>query len=696
MAAVTPRQWLEKYDKIPDGHPKKAEFAEKAERLRSQVATRNRQANPEDKSVGQYLNDKNWWNAFGRGAGQGATLGFIDEVVAGGRHAFDKGVSYDQALKEWRENDANAQRDYPSGYDAGNFAGNLASVAVPGLNALKAPTLLGRVAKGAGAGVLTEAPRGFGSGEGGFDPRMEGAMAGAALGAAGGAAGPILGRAAAGGVNKASRLWERAMGKGPPRRQMSRGAEREIGSALKSASDYGAMPKNYIRTRGNLAMPGDIPDTALQGQMEAIANMPGEAGERVAQALAHRQQGAQGRITQALDDTMGSPGNLPAMQTTQAKTREQISEAYEELFDSAIEPISREQRLILREAFRDIAETQGPKTAGVFKRYIDSIPAGKPRVRVSTRGDLIAKGQKEEKPLTARQLHGFRGDITEDIGRAEKSGNMTQVRALIQARNAVDDALEDHLPAQTDEAGNVIAPGYADLRAAWQKSKAIDEAGEEGRKLFRATRSQGPDPRITAVKYRGMDNDAKAAFQAGARSDLEQMMETSPYPTRNITKFPDTQWAGKNAAAAFGEQPAQKLMDTIRREGEFKDAYQKAMGNSATARRQATQEELRGGNSIWSKLPGMSLLWSPTRGTTGYGRARPMENAADVLGGHRRGRTLRDMADFYASSGDEALNKMDNIIARQEHQYKNPEEMKKLAQMMVDLWMRANTAGATQ
>lgn len=82
--------------------------------------------------------------SFGRGAAQGASLGFADELVGLGHALFaDKGYAgskYRTKRDAYREADRRAQQANPLTYGAGNIAGGVASSFVPGLG----------IAKGAG------------------------------------------------------------------------------------------------------------------------------------------------------------------------------------------------------------------------------------------------------------------------------------------------------------------------------------------------------------------------------------------------------------------------------------------------------------------------------------------------------------------------------------------------------------------
>jgi hypothetical protein len=102
------------------------------------------------------------------GAGQGITLGFGDEIVGAGRAAIDKisgkegsfGDNYRTRQKEIEAYLAEAERQNPKSYMAGNIGGGVATMAVPGLNLLapvKGASAAGNIARLATAGGIAGA-----------------------------------------------------------------------------------------------------------------------------------------------------------------------------------------------------------------------------------------------------------------------------------------------------------------------------------------------------------------------------------------------------------------------------------------------------------------------------------------------------------------------------------------------------------
>jgi hypothetical protein len=89
-----------------------------------------------------------------RGAKQGASMGFGDEITAGLEAAFTP-KTYEQARDEARKADKAAQAAHPIAYGAGEAGGGLATAVIPGGGLLKGTGFAVNAARGAGAGILS-------------------------------------------------------------------------------------------------------------------------------------------------------------------------------------------------------------------------------------------------------------------------------------------------------------------------------------------------------------------------------------------------------------------------------------------------------------------------------------------------------------------------------------------------------------
>lgn len=155
-------------------------------------------------ALGQFSNTL---RASGAGIGQGASLGWGDELLAGlftpielGINAvqgkpFDIPGAYQQALERGKTADAQEQALNPTAYGTGEVMGGLATIgkAPAGVSVTAAPlTTRQMIAQGLKQGAAYGGVYGAGKAEGGLHEKVMGGLTGAAFGAATGAALPLL------------------------------------------------------------------------------------------------------------------------------------------------------------------------------------------------------------------------------------------------------------------------------------------------------------------------------------------------------------------------------------------------------------------------------------------------------------------------------------------------------------------------
>lgn len=143
--------------------------------------------------------------SFGRGALQGLTFGFSDEIAGLAESAFTN-KTYKQARDESRAANKKAKEENPWSYGIGEVGGGIGSAALTGGAGLAAKAGLTGVRAAAALGAAEGALSGVGTAEGGIDDSLKSALiGGVAGGALAGAAGKIFGKYAAGAERKAVR-----------------------------------------------------------------------------------------------------------------------------------------------------------------------------------------------------------------------------------------------------------------------------------------------------------------------------------------------------------------------------------------------------------------------------------------------------------------------------------------------------------
>lgn len=97
---------------------------------------------------------KSWFESLMRGAAQGASFGFADEIT-GAAEALFTDKSYEQARNESRQQYHQAEEDHKALYTIGNVGGGLATSLIPAGALVKGAGFAVHAARGAGAGILS-------------------------------------------------------------------------------------------------------------------------------------------------------------------------------------------------------------------------------------------------------------------------------------------------------------------------------------------------------------------------------------------------------------------------------------------------------------------------------------------------------------------------------------------------------------
>ncbi len=258
--------------------------------------------------------------SLGRGALQGATFGFSDEIYGGAKGLYDKFLgSGDFSGTYAKERDAvraandRAQEANPTSYFAGEIGGG---VALP-LGAVKAgyrgaqaanAGLAARSAAAAKEGAAYGAAYGFGTGEGDAMSQVRSTAGGAAGGAIFGGALPgaiqLVG-AAARVPAQAARVASNP--RGVAAEKMAESFARDAGRETLRASDPLARAANAMATSGdNALMLADMGGENTRNLVRAAVNMPNARAERFNQVLNRRQMTQPANLENALSKELGA------------------------------------------------------------------------------------------------------------------------------------------------------------------------------------------------------------------------------------------------------------------------------------------------------------------------------------------------------------------------------------------------------
>lgn len=328
--------------------------------------------------------------SFARGAAQGASLGFADELTGGAEALWEKangdprafGEMYKQFRDESRANFEAAQKANPGTYATGEIGAAIGTAFIPGMAIAKGARLgqvaLKSAAIGAGAGAgYSEAEDMAGVAK---DAAVGGAIGGG-LGAASHAVAPVVGRAIQKGGEKLKRGAERMASRalGAERGTIKKFGQEQVQKAGRQALDEGVLSplasaddmaaKNAaVKQRGGQMM-GEVYD-AIDEKGASTFN-PLEVAGKVDEEIGgiYRSPINKGELKQ-LENTLESilvrgEGNLPLREAQKLKQElSKVANWKNNLNITEKEKMAREAYGIVSSAIDDAAD-KGAKTIGV-------------------------------------------------------------------------------------------------------------------------------------------------------------------------------------------------------------------------------------------------------------------------------------------------------------------------------------------
>jgi hypothetical protein len=226
------------------------------------------------------------WGAYlaglGRAAAQGVSFGTADEIEAGVRTGGGVIGNYDETLSSVRDGNKQFHEAHPVASTVAEIAGG---IALPGAGGVKLAArgaealgggIAARAASRATVGGVEGAAYGFGTGEGGFDQRVDHAAMPAAIGAGAGVAAPAVAAVIAPAAGAIRRGADNALARFGNEGAANRVADREVRRAFEQdASIGGRSVADEVATARSKASSGDITGTLADSggdQVRALAS----------------------------------------------------------------------------------------------------------------------------------------------------------------------------------------------------------------------------------------------------------------------------------------------------------------------------------------------------------------------------------------------------------------------------------------
>lgn len=495
---------------------------------------------------------------------------------------YDEAIAYQRATDRAIDNESTKIAGPITAGDLTKVVGGIASVPVaPVAAAFRGATMLPQMGNALLTGLGYGALYGAGQGEDTTTNRLLEAGKGAAIGGALGPASVPVARGVGNALGYAADMFRRTP-------QALRGYERGAVNALARSTTDDALAARYQQQVADLGPEGMLADMGgnLRGQAGALANQPGAGQRAITDALNTRREGAAGRITTDVDQALGPAANIPeTINATQqhyraqaAPHRQQFQQnpvPYTQQLDDTLQLLAQNEPAVIRSAERLAAMDNRSGPQQWFARQQPDGTYQIERVPNATEWDYI-------KRALDGMAHG-----------TSANGNDRRIFGGLAAR----------VRGQVDEA---ISPG-APQDSPWARARALEaedfqirDSVDAGRGAF--NRNLTPD-QMRAEMYGvgqppqgGMTPPALAGYQVGARDQVRTIMGTAATAhgenaATGARKALGSDYAREKLDLIAGPQAAGQLTRRLDAETVFEQTRQGAIGNSATAGRQAAQKE---------------------------------------------------------------------------------------------------------
>jgi len=398
-------------------------------------------------------------------------------------------------------------------------------------------------------------------------------------------------------------------------------------------------------------MLADVPG-GPQAQAMGLAAQQGEGGTVVSRALQGRGQSAEGRIDRAVTEVAGEP-----------------SAAFRQRMD-----LEQERTGVLGPAYEAAKSYPGKLDVSDTLQTIDAllenaIGGNAARLNLYKR-QLTADGGE----ISAAKLHNIRTQISDTISAAARQGRGGTVAALKPVLDQVDSELDK-------------VPNYAATRTGYANVKEMERQIDAGRAALSPGRST-VSPDELRQSFNAMSEPQKEAFRTGAREYIAALMGTSRNAPAAAWGELTTGFNDRKLRILFGDDEAEKIMQTLRAERTFSETRGRVTSGSMTAQRRVAEEELGPVRSPdTGRMPGpVARVRNTLNATT---------NAAidSVLYGPRRSTANQELGRILSLQGDERDRAVQALLLEAQRQ-QNSTRAQAVVRMLTQMGLGGTMAGA--
>lgn len=489
----------------------------------------------------------------------GATFGYMDEAAAKLDQITGRGGTYEENVAQQRARD----EQIPGIIGIpGQIAGSIAStlIAAPVAAAAKAAPVVNAAVQAmprwAKFGLLGGAEGGLaGSGNAVEGERLEGAVKGAVIGAPIGAAAPTV-------IDAGAKVVGRINAAGSPEANVAADLARAI---TRDETTPEALTQKLVeasRERPGVVTLADVGGENVRGLVERVAQTPGAGRTQVIPALTQRQQAQATRVTQDLRSLTGT--SKTAKQAVDETIAERATAA-KPLYDEAFNFNAR--------AVPEIVEAFEKETATGYGKAI----LNGSNLRKTLQTEYGIKDVKDA-PLMVL-IDAWKKEVDDLVGGAVRGGQGNTSRVLTGMQKRVLEVVDAHNPA------------YLSARNSWAGPSKYLDAIERGKSALTTKESA---EEFTS-RFAKLTDSEKEAERIGVVSSIVSRMGSDAGKLSDMTKYLRSPEARQKIAAIMPTpEAAEKWTRRLDFEVASSEMTGRALGNSATARRLAEQEDAKG------------------------------------------------------------------------------------------------------
>lgn len=529
-----------------------------------------------------------------RAIGQGALLGFSDELAAAAQHPISAlsslvggtgGKEYEQALGEERAALAQYRKDYPYSSLAWEMGGAVAPALLTGGGTAPAGIVSG-VGRGIMSGAKTGAVYGFGSGEGDVLNRAAGAGVGALIGGGVGGAAGAAGAALAGTGSKLVN-WVRNKAGNKLAGVVASEVQRLVEQSGLTADEVIAGVAG-----GRIA----AENRTMESMIRRFYSEGGPAGAEIKRVLTERPGQTRAAAMEEVQGALGSPGNpLANKRASDEAARRAENLAYESAFKPSGIELPAPDEIVAQ--MQDIAR----RAPAALKDAADAA-----RVKYGTNPFFtVAEDGTIEfaRAPTLREAETVYRILRDKASEARQGGKGTLGDAYKELAQDVKGEL------------NIASPALAAARAEAEAVRGARDAFKLGQEAIR----RSPDELALLIKdIENQGPDAVAAFREGMLTSIRAGM-SRPSAAPGLMRGLASEDTGPGTALRLALPPgvSAPVVQKIENAANAQRAYNKIIEGSQTAQTQlapgvgqsvnATQDFISGmGGDLmaWARLVG--------------------------------------------------------------------------------------------